>query len=66
MHLDELHIQNFRCFEEISFKFPPDNIAVIVGVNGSGKSSVLDAIANLIMKLIDRITELTLISRFIR
>ena len=60
MHLDELHIQNFRCFEEISFKFPPENIAVIVGINGAGKSSILDAIANLIMKLITHITQIQL------
>ncbi len=60
MHLDELHIQNFRCFEEISFKFPPDNISVIVGINGAGKSSLLDAIANLLMKLLTYITEIQL------
>lgn len=60
MHLDELHIQNFRCFEEISFKFSPENIAVIVGINGAGKSSVLDGIAALLIQLINRITAISL------
>ncbi|MEQ8467846.1 AAA family ATPase [Coleofasciculus sp. E1-EBD-02] len=45
MHIDKLHIQNFRCFQEIHFKFPPDNTAILIGVNGSGKTSALDCIA---------------------
>ena len=51
MHIDELHIQNFRCFQEIHFKFSPDNVAIVIGINGSGKSSVLDCIAALLMQL---------------
>lgn len=51
MHIDELHIQNFRCFQEIHFKFPPDNTAILIGINGSGKSSVLDCLAALLMQL---------------
>ncbi|CAN1211147.1 ATPase AAA-type core domain-containing protein [Tumidithrix helvetica PCC 7403] len=44
MRIEELHIQNFRGFKELTLKFPP-NLAVLIGVNGSGKSSVLDCIA---------------------
>jgi len=51
MHIDELHIQNFRCFQEIHFKFPPDNTAILIGVNGSGKSAILDCIAALLIQL---------------
>jgi len=51
MHIDELHIQNFRCFQEIHFKFPPDKTAILIGINGSGKSSILDCIAALLMQL---------------
>ena len=60
MHIDELHIQNFRCFQEINLKFSPENIAVIVGINGAGKSSLLDGIATLLMKLVNHLTEIQL------
>ncbi|MEQ8970244.1 MAG: AAA family ATPase [Coleofasciculus sp. C1-SOL-03] len=51
MHIDKLHIQNFRCFQEIHFKFPSDNTAILIGINGSGKSSVLDCLAALLIQL---------------
>lgn len=44
MYIEELRLQNFRGFKELTLKFPR-NLAVIIGVNGSGKSSILDAIA---------------------
>jgi predicted ATP-dependent endonuclease of OLD family len=44
MYIEELHLQNFRGFKELKLQFPR-NLAVIIGVNGSGKSSILDAIA---------------------
>lgn len=44
MYIEELHLKNFRGFQELTLQFPR-NLAVIVGVNGSGKSSILDAIA---------------------
>jgi predicted ATP-binding protein involved in virulence len=61
MHIDELKIQNFRCFKEINFKFSQDNIAVIIGINGAGKSSVLDSITSLLIQLETRILKLELI-----
>ncbi len=60
MHIDELHIQNFRCFQEIHFKFPPDNTAILIGVNGSGKSAILDCIAALLIQLEIRILKIEL------
>lgn len=44
MKLSKIEITHFRCFESLSIKLQPD-INVIVGANGAGKSSILDAIA---------------------
>lgn len=44
MKIKKLEINNFRGFKNATIEFPEDNIAVLVGVNGSGKSSVLDAL----------------------
>lgn len=44
MRLDQLHIQNFRCYEDATFDFQP-GFNLVVGVNGSGKTSLLQAIA---------------------
>lgn len=51
MHIKELYLKNFRGFEELRIQFPED-LAVIIGVNGSGKSSVLDAIAILLSRFV--------------
>ncbi|WP_112193062.1 AAA family ATPase [Pseudomonas sp. LG1E9] len=44
MRLDQLHIQNFRCYEDVTFDFQP-GFNLVVGVNGSGKTSLLQAVA---------------------
>jgi predicted ATP-binding protein involved in virulence len=44
MRLDRLHIQNFRCYEDATFDFQP-GFNLVVGVNGSGKTSLLNAVA---------------------
>ena len=44
MKLDKLRITNFRCFESLEIPLQPD-VNVFVGVNGSGKTAILDAIA---------------------
>ncbi|MDR2115973.1 MAG: AAA family ATPase [Planctomycetaceae bacterium] len=43
MKLKKIKIENFRCFESLEIDFDKD-VNVIVGVNGAGKSSILDAI----------------------
>ncbi|MBV1702477.1 MAG: AAA family ATPase [Hyphomicrobiales bacterium] len=43
MHIKSLHLKNFRCFEEATFEFAP-GFNLLIGGNGAGKSSVLDAI----------------------
>ena len=47
MLIKELHIQNFRRFEDLKVSFEAD-LTVLVARNGQGKSSILDAIAVLI------------------
>ena len=54
MRIEELHLQNFRGFRELKLTLPPD-LAVFIGVNGSGKSSILDSIAILLSIFIDEL-----------
>lgn len=44
MRIDNITIKNFKKFEELSVEFNP-HMNVIVGSNGAGKSSVLEALA---------------------
>ena len=44
MKLSSIEITHFRCFESLRVDFQSD-VNVIVGANGSGKSSILDAVA---------------------
>jgi predicted ATP-binding protein involved in virulence len=53
MRIDHLHVHNFRCFADQEFAFPRALTAtgtngsfhVIIGSNGSGKTSILEALA---------------------
>ncbi len=51
MKLSRIEITHFRCFEFLHVDFQPD-INVIVGANGSGKSSILDAAAIALYELV--------------
>ena len=44
MHLQHLHLEEFRVYRELDVSLPPSGIR-IVGPNGSGKSSILEAVA---------------------
>lgn len=44
MRIDQLTLKNFRCFEERTFAFHPQ-FTLVVGVNGTGKTALLDALA---------------------
>lgn len=44
MKLSKIEITNFRCYERFVLELQPD-VNVIVGVNGAGKTTILDAIA---------------------
>ncbi len=43
MKLKSVHLENFRCFENVTVDFH-EQLTVLVGTNGSGKSSLLDGI----------------------
>ena len=43
MHLTELAITNFRCLDQV-FLQPSPGINFFLGVNGAGKTSVLEAL----------------------
>lgn len=42
MRLSKLRIENFRCLEDVTIEF--DALTVLIGANGSGKSTVLRAL----------------------
>ena len=44
MFIEQLKIKNFKGFSESSFQFK-NRFTVIIGNNGSGKTSILDALA---------------------
>ena len=44
MYIKDIILENFRCFEYLDADFPQDYV-VLIGTNGTGKSSILDAIA---------------------
>ena len=44
MKLTQIDIANFRCFESLSISLRPD-VNLFVGVNGAGKTTILDAVA---------------------
>ena len=64
MFIEQLEIKNFRCLEDITIKFPANNLAVIVGVNGAGKSSLLDVIAKLLNSIVVKIGQIDKIQIF--
>jgi len=49
MRISSLQLTNFRGFEDASIDFHP-RLTVLVGVNGAGKTSVLDALAVLLAR----------------
>ncbi|MBB5723213.1 putative ATP-binding protein involved in virulence [Loktanella ponticola] len=53
MEIEEISLSNFRGFRDGSFSFG-DNINLIVGVNGAGKTTVLDGLATAMSWLVNR------------
>lgn len=44
LSINRLHLKNYRCFETIDISFH-EKLTVLIAPNGSGKTSILDAIA---------------------
>lgn len=64
MRVNSIALENFRGIEKLSLTFPEAPTTVIVGVNGAGKSSILDCIAIMLSRLIGRIRASTGTGRF--
>lgn len=45
MKLNRLSLKNYRCFSEIDVDFPGEGLIGILGKNGVGKSSLMEAVA---------------------
>jgi predicted ATP-binding protein involved in virulence len=55
MKIKTLHLQNFRGIRDLKFEFD-DKLSALVGVNGAGKSSILDCAAILLSRLTSAIS----------
>lgn len=44
MHINSLTLKNYRCYEHLNVEFNPE-YCVLAGVNGAGKSTILDGVA---------------------
>lgn len=64
MKINTLHFRNFKLLHDVEIK--PGNVNVIIGANGSGKSTVLEAIGLLSLAMTDRINDSTLKSKGVR
>ncbi len=56
MRIKAIKIENFRGFNKFSIDFPENNLAVFIGNNGKGKSSLLDAVAILLTPLVNQLS----------
>lgn len=54
MKLKKIQLKDFRPFKQLEMEFG-EKITVLVGINGSGKSSILDLLAIMLSRLLGRI-----------
>lgn len=64
MIVDKIKIKNYRSIESLDLVFQKD-INVFVGINGSGKTTILDSIANLLSWLTNRLQKENKVGRTI-
>jgi predicted ATP-binding protein involved in virulence len=57
MKIKHIKIQDFRSIGDLSLDFGSDNINVIIGVNGVGKSSVIDCLCLLLSVYVEKLSE---------
>lgn len=43
MHISQIRLKNFRCYEDVEIEFHP-RFNIFVGINGTGKTSALEAL----------------------
>lgn len=55
MRINKIHIQNFKSLYDTEFE--PGNVNVLIGANGSGKSSILEALGILSAAMTDRVND---------
>ena len=66
MKIKKLQIEDFRGIHEMSLNFPDNGTVVLVGVNGAGKSTILDCIAISLSALINDVYKTVRIKRSIK
>ena len=54
MRIKKMNISNFRCIHELELNFH-ERMNIFVGINGSGKSSILNCLSLLLLQLFMRI-----------
>ena len=57
IRISEVVLENFRAFNDFTLQLPNENITVIIGNNGAGKTTILDSIAMSLSWLHNRITK---------
>jgi predicted ATP-binding protein involved in virulence len=57
MKIKHIRIKDFRGIDDLSLDFGSDNINVIIGVNGVGKSSVIDSLCLLLLEYVNKLRE---------
>jgi predicted ATP-binding protein involved in virulence len=55
MKIKHIKIQGFRGIDELTLDFGAGNMSVLIGVNGVGKSSVIDCLAILLSAYVKRL-----------
>ena len=55
VRIERLGLRDFRGIEDLTLVLPDGPLAVLIGANGAGKSSVMDAAAILLSRLVSRI-----------
>lgn len=63
MKIEKLIIKNYKGFEHCELSLKPD-INVFVGLNGAGKTSIIELAATFLNQFVDKLCGNTLVSRF--
>ena len=54
--LQSMTLEHFRCFDSLAVDFDPQ-LTIFAGVNGSGKTTVIDAVASLLKYIVSLVTD---------